>query len=242
MTSILPDAARQFIEAAIVAGDMALPFHYPQPGQWEGWQSGFRHHGITGESLVGTAPGEWQPGWYVVALNGFGDPFFIDLNQEAKGFPVYYAPHGAGRWEAEQAAPSLQQLGDMLAVLRGLEDDATAAQHVVEAEASLGTRLWGEVLENRQNRADTAKEPASPPDTTAWQHGTLVICGIGPQKMKVVQFLKQTFGLSPQEALALAMQPEIAVAEGYLVHLRRSQDHLQALGATVEFRPHGPRA
>ena len=100
MTPDLPRAVRRFIEDAIVAGDVALPFHYPRPEHWQGWQSGFRYHGITGESLIATTPGEWQPGWHVIALNGFDDPFFIDLGEEAQGFPIYYAPHGAGRWNA----------------------------------------------------------------------------------------------------------------------------------------------
>ena len=48
----MPGALRSFIDAAIVCGDMALPFHYPKGDQWEGWQSGFRIHGLTGEDLV----------------------------------------------------------------------------------------------------------------------------------------------------------------------------------------------
>ena len=45
-----PEVVRQFIEAATVAGDMGLPFHYPALDELEGWQSGFRYHGITGEA------------------------------------------------------------------------------------------------------------------------------------------------------------------------------------------------
>lgn len=92
------NAIRSFLEAAIVPGDMVLPFKYPQSERWEEWQSGFRYDGVSGNNLVASAPGEWQPGWYVVALNYFDDPFFIDLNEAAQGYPVYYAPHGAGRW------------------------------------------------------------------------------------------------------------------------------------------------
>lgn len=239
MTPDLPHAARQFIEATIVAGDMALPFHYPRPEQWEGWQSGFRYYGITGESLIATTPGEWQPGWHVIALNGFDDPFFIDLGEEAQGFPVYYAPHGAGRWDAELAAPSLQRFGELLTALRDLGDDDAAAQLLIETEAGLDTELWNEVFEGRQDRPATAKESDSTPDPAAWQHGTLVVTAIGPQKMKIAHFLKRALALSPQEALALAAQGDITVAEGYLVRLRGMQAQLQALGATVEFRPDG---
>jgi len=55
--------------------------------------------------------------------------------------------------------------------------------------------------------------------------------------MKVAHFLRQALDLSPQEALALAAQGDIVVAEGYPAHLRRVQAQLQALGATAEFRP-----
>lgn len=237
MTPALPHAALQFIEAALVAGDMALPFHYPRAEQWEGWQSCFRYNGRTGESLVAATPGAWQPGWYVIALNGFDDPFFIDLGEEAQGFPVYYAPLGAGRWDAQQAAPSLQRFGEMLAVLCGIGDDDAAALRWIEAEVGLTTALWREVFETRQQRSTEPPDPpAPPPDPAAWQHGTLVITAIGPQKLKVVQFLKQALELSPQEALAMAAQGDIVVADGYLAHLRSTQARLQALGATVELR------
>lgn len=239
MTPDLPRAVRRFIEDAIVAGDVALPFHYPRPEHWQGWQSGFRYHGITGESLIATTPGEWQPGWHVIALNGFDDPFFIDLGEEAQGFPIYYAPHGAGRWNAELAAPSLQRFGEWLTALRDLGDDDAAARQLIETEAGLDTELWNEVFEGRQRRPATVTESDPPPDPAAWAHGTLVVTAIGPQKMKVVLFLRQLLDLSPQEALTLAMQGDLAVAEGYLAHLRRVQAQLQALGATAEFRPDG---
>lgn len=241
-TPLPPAAVHQFLAAAIVPGDMALPFHYPRPEEWEGWQSGFRTHGTTGESLVATTPGAWQPGWYVIALNGFDDPFFVDLHEAAQGYPVYYAPHGAGRWEAECAAPSLQRFGEMLAALRDQGDDGTAAPGWIQAAADLGTALWREVFEERQKRElpdETAPQPATPPGSTAWQHGTLVITAIGPQKMKIVHWLKQALDLTPQQALALVMQPRIAVGNGYRAQWHGAQEQLQALGATVEFRPDG---
>lgn len=235
----VPAAARQFMEAATVAGDMALPFHYFRPEEWAGLQSGFRTHGTTGESLVATTPGEWQPGWYVIALNGFDDPFFIDLHEAAQGYPVYYAPHGAGRWEAECAAPSLRRFGEMLAALRDRGDDDAAALRWMEAEADLGTALWREVFEERRKREPRDEPPAAPPDPAAWQHGSLVITAVGPQKMKIVHWLKQALDLTPQEALALAAQPDITVGDGYRAEWRNAQTQLQALGATVEFRPDG---
>lgn len=233
----LPAAVRQFMEAGVVAGDMALPFHYFRPEEWEGLQSGFRWHGITGESLLATTPGEWQPGWYVIALNGFDDPFFIDLGQAAQGYPVYYAPHGAGRWDAQGVAPSLQRFGEMLAALRDQGDDDVAALRWMQAEVDPSTELWREVLEGRQQRTTQDEIPATLPDPAVWQHGTLVITAAGPQKMKIAHWLRQALDLTPRQALALAGQPGITVGDGYLVQMRRAQAQLQELGATVEFRP-----
>ena len=241
MTPTLPHAARRFIEAAIVAGDMALPFHYPPPDAWQGWQGCFRFHGITGESLISTTPGHWQPGWYVIALDGFDAPFFIDIGDEAQGFPVYHAPLGAGRWDAQRVAPTLQRFADLLAALRDLGTDDAAARRLIETEAEdLDADLWREVLAGRQDRIVSEADADPPPDPGSWQHGTLVITAIGPQKMKVAHFLKRVLDLSPQAALALTAQGDIAVARGYVAHLRRTQAQLQALGATVECRVDGP--
>jgi hypothetical protein len=78
--------------------------------------------------------------------------------------------------------------------------------------------------------------PAPPTDPADWQSGRLVITAIGPQKMKVVQLLRQVQKLSPQQALALVARPEITAAEGNRVQLQRLQARLQALGASVAFR------
>ncbi|GKX57486.1 hypothetical protein SOASR030_35980 [Leminorella grimontii] len=240
MNNISPDnAIRSFLEAAIVPGDMVLPFKYPRPEQWEEWQSGFRYDGVSGASLVASTPGEWQPGWYVVALNYFDDPFFIDLNEVTQGYPVYYAPHGAGRWDAEHIASSLQEFSNLLAALRDCSEDDEAALSHIRSQPYLQTKFWNEVCENRLAREpaeDTASKPLNPLD---WQRGSLVITAIGEQKLKVIQFLKKMLNLPLPQALALAAQPKITVAEGYRIQLRDTEEELQALGATVEFQHDG---
>ncbi|MFH5869485.1 SMI1/KNR4 family protein [Pseudomonas aeruginosa] len=235
-----PEVVRQFIEAATVAGDMGLPFHYPALDELEGWQSGFRYHGITGEDLAATTPGAWQPGWVVIALNGFDDPFFIDIGEQAQGFPVYYAPHGAGRWDAMQVAPDIDRFGKMLSALRDLQDDDAKAMRYIEAETDLANALWLEVHENRRNRPAIEQELAqyeTPRNPEDWQHGTLILTDAGPQRVKVAQVLRQMLDLSLQEALAFAAEPDAPLAEGYRLHLRDTQSCLMALGAAVTFRP-----
>lgn len=235
----LPEAARRFVESAIVAGDMALPFHYPRPENLDGWQNGFRRHGITNESLVSTAPGAWQPGWYVIALNGFDDPFFINVGEQAQGFPVYYAPHGEGQWDALCVAPDIDRFGQMLSALRDLQTEDAKAIQYIETEVGLTSALWREVHESRRNRSLTEQELAQNEvsrNPEYWQHGTLVLIDAGPQRVKVAQILRQMLDLSLREALALAAEPDAPLAEGYRLHLRDTQNCLMALGATVTFR------
>ncbi|MBL8298101.1 MAG: hypothetical protein JNN30_07075 [Rhodanobacteraceae bacterium] len=234
----LPDAVRRFIALAVVTGDMALPFHYPRLGQLDAWQSGFRRHGLTGESLVSAAPGAWQPGWYVIALNGFDDPFFIDAGEQGLGFPVYYAPHGAGRWDAQRVAQDIDRFAQMLTVLRDLADDAAVLRYI-ETEAGLSQALWREVHEGRRDRFAVAQEFAQQdalPDPQGWRYGVLVLVDPGPQRLKVVQLLRKLQNLTPQQALVLVAGRDVSVAEGYFTHLRSTQQHLTGLGATVEFR------
>ena len=235
----LAPVIEQFVTAAIITGDMTLPFHYPQLQDIQNWQIGFRKHGVTGRNLVSTSPGEWQPGWYVIALNGFDDPFFIDINEEMQGFPVYYAPHGAGRWDAVAMAKDLEQFMHRLTMLRNCAEDVASALSYLENEADMTNPLWRETYRNRQIRRSAQAEPVNetpPSDPQDWQRGTLVLTEIGPQKLKVVQFLKQKLDLSPQEALALAGQQNVTVAEGYRIHLRTIQHRLAELGATTAFR------
>lgn len=239
LAALLPETVRQFIEAAVVAGDMSLPFHYPALDDLEGWQSGFRRHGITGESLVSRDPGAWQPGWYVIALNGFDDPFFIDI-EGPRDFPVYYAPHGAGRWDATQAAPSIGHFSHMLSVLRDFANDDAGALRHLEAEVDPTNLLWREIYESRRSRPALEQELAcdeTAPDPEELRQGILVLTAVGPRKLEVVQFLRRMLGLSPQAALALVAEGHIPVGEGCLLQLRAARDHLVSLGATVEFRP-----
>ncbi len=228
-----------FIESQVIVGDLTLPYHYPRTNELEAWQVGFRSNGLTGESLVSTTPGAWQPGWYVIARNYFDDPFFIDVNEKAANFPVYYAPHGAGSWDASVVAPSIQRFSQILSALCGLEEAAPEALLFLETETDMSVPFWSEVHEERRSR-ECEEEPVNTEadyDTSELQHGTLVITDVGSQKLKIVQILRQVLDLSLAEALALAAQREIVVGSGFLIRLRHLQEKLIVLGASVEFRP-----
>ena len=241
----MPEAMREFAEAAISGRDMALPWHYPKVEDWQSLQSGFRTHGISGENLVGTEDGQWRPGWFVIALNGFGDPFFIDLGEEAAAYPVYYSPHGAGHWDAVLVASSLREFGAMLQSLAALDDDDTALQYL-ESHTDESNPLWSEVRAARresvadESHAAEEKAEEKPVDPTAWQHGTLLITRLGPHKLKVVHLLKQHLNLTPQQALAVTGALPVSVGRDYLIRLRSIRQELEAVGAQTEFQPDAP--
>lgn len=239
----IPDELRDFIEAAVVAGDMALPFHYPEVCDLLAWQAGFRLHGRDHSSLVSESPGAWQPGWLVIARNAFDDPFFVDLGERPQGFPVYYAAHGAGRWDALQVAGRLSDFGRCLRLLRDHPELDPMALHVPSAEPNLENALWREVRDARADAANgvavTAEARWDPDD---WQPGALVLLAAGQHKLKVALLLARQLSMGVPDALALASTPNVVLREGNRVSLKVLQRGLLALGAEVEFRCRAARS
>ena len=233
----LADEIRTFIEAAVVAGDLTLPVHYPKLAEIAGLQSGFRSHGLTGQLLVSSRPGDWQPDWLVVALNGMDDPFFVDLREEASGFPVYYAPRGAGRWDAVRAAESLRRFTSLLTDLREVEDDDARAMQRIATEADVTNPLWSEVLQARSER-DAVEQDVTTADHDPADHeqAELVITDFGAHKLKVVQIIRRVLHLSLPQALGLASERDVIVAAGPRIGLHHLQRELASAGAVTKFR------
>lgn len=238
-TERVPEAIREFLAARITVGEAMLPALYPEPESLDALQIGFRSDGVTGKSLVSEAAGCWQPGWYVVALNGLDDPFFIDIGDEESGYRVYHAPHGAGLWNATLIAPSLSRFAEILSGLQGVRDDSAQFSQVLKAETDLSSAFWREVQIGReeaegekfQEAQDTAYDPKD------YESGHLVVTDPGPHKLQVVRIISKAQGISLKEALALAADGEFRAGSGLPVQLRRLRDQLEALGSTVEFRP-----
>lgn len=233
----VPEAVTEFVEAAVVAGDMALPFHFPEVSQLPAWQAGFRFHALDHRSLVSELPGAWQPGWLVIALNAFDDPFFVDLHEQARGFPVYYAPHGAGRWEPLQVAAEIQGFSRRLRVLRELATDDVSVMRFLAAETDPANALWREVREARAERpAEIQAECEATWDPDDWQQGALILIAAGSRKIEVAQVLAQQLGLRSPAALTLASKRCAVVREGRRRCVRELQRRLLAVGAEVVFR------
>ena len=60
---------------------------------------------MAGNDLSGTNEGDWRSTWLVFGYD-YGDPVFVDTNEEARGFPVYVAEHGMPAWEPQEIAKS----------------------------------------------------------------------------------------------------------------------------------------
>lgn len=237
----IPEPILHFIKSKTVAGPMLLPFHYPEPEHWLSFQSAFRYNGVTGEDLTSTKAGEWQPGWYVIALNGFDDPFFINLEEEAAGFPVYYSEHDAGVWEPLIIAEDLVRFGMLLAGLEALKHDAQSSLQYIQLmhqfNGNSPNEFWAEVCESlAEQPEESPQENNSTPDPALWTRGQLILIHAGANKVKVAQYLRKIWHVGPQEALARLSGSELILTDGYLAHLRKYETDLLQLGATVEFR------
>lgn len=235
----IPPPILDFISNKITTGVMMLPFHYPLPQKFESWQSGFRYHGHTGADLTSPEPGEWQPGWYTIALNGLDDPFFVDITESAANYPVYYSQHGAGKWEPVKVSENLARFGGLLQQLKLLGADKAAYINFLRLHTDIANPFWQEVYENVADW-DEEETDHTPPHPQEFVCGTLVITNIGGNKLKLISFLKQYLALSPQQALQLAKEPEITVAEGYRHLMQWLVQLLEDLGATVTFKPKMP--
>jgi hypothetical protein len=82
-------------------------------------QVGYRTHGQTGASLVGSKPSDWRDAWFVIGSDSMcGDPFIVDTAQQA--LPVMTAMHGQGEWNPEIIATSLVGFAEAVALLARL--------------------------------------------------------------------------------------------------------------------------
>lgn len=230
---------RDFLINGVVVDNAFLPMHYADPERLDDYQAGFRTHGLTGESLVSEADGEWHPDWYVIALTGLDDPVFIATGEARSGYPVYTALHGAGRWDAIRIAPSLADFARLLEALAEVQDDNVRFERLVRAKTDPANTYWREILDARRDSEDSEESTSDAGDFNPadFEQGDLIITDLGPHRLKVVQIISKSRDVSLKDALALAETPRLKAASGVRLRLQRLREQLEASGATVEFRP-----
>lgn len=139
-----PLALHPLLRGNFSQSNMALPWNFAAVDDWTTMQIGYRVHGVTGERLVSTDEGGWHPDWWVFASNYFADPFLIDLRDGESGFPVLFAHHGAGRWDAIRIADSAAQFEGWLRALGDLAAQPQQAAEFVELHMPRN-EFWAEV-------------------------------------------------------------------------------------------------
>lgn len=85
-------------------------------------QLGYRVNSMNGQDITGIGDGEWHPDWYVIAYDA-GNPFFVNISEADKAFPVYTAEHGAATWQPEEVCLSVDGFAKTLMLIDKISSD-----------------------------------------------------------------------------------------------------------------------
>lgn len=174
----IPNLIRNFIRKRIVSECILLPFFYPEEGEFESFQEGYRLASRkTGEELADDAPGQWRKSWQVIARNGMDDPFFVDFAL-GDASPVYFAYHGAGSWEPIKIADDIVKFEEILTVLAALE--------AIAPLADLNNEFYRDLADDYALK-DEAREELE------YKYFSVFIEDLGADKVKTLVFLKKFF-------------------------------------------------
>ncbi len=230
----LPPAIAFFLKEKMTVAVACLPQKYPEAERFLFFQKGYRVHAISGDILTGDQPGDFQPDWFVICTNEFDDPFFVDFTEEEKDFPVYFALHGAGKWEHLLIADTITKFTSLLISLQHLQHDKERSLSFAKENTDLSNSFWKEVYTSIAER-ETNDLITLPGNESAWIKGKVVITNLGNNRMRVINHLKEKLKLTPQQALHLSKGEEIEYSTGYLVHIKREMELLKKMGAGCIF-------
>ena len=180
----IPNLIRNFIRKRIVSESVLLPFFYPDEGEFESFQEGYRLVGRkTGEELADDTPGQWRKSWQVIARNGMDDPFFVDFALGAAS-PVYFAYHGAGSWKPIKVADDIVKFEEILTALAALE--APCSLEAIAPLADLDNEFYRELADDYARKDEAREEPG-------YKYFSVFIEDLGADKVKTLVFLKKIF-------------------------------------------------
>lgn len=223
----------QFLKEPIIIEGLTLPENYATAEHIYYFQDGYHYNSVENKVLTGDAPGEFKPSWIVLASGYFSDPFFIDLNEAENDFPVYFAYHGQGNWEAVKVAESISRFKEILHEIQNLRSDKKGLIQYFNEKMDLENPLWKEVYGNIESEEEGNPEQIETYESIG-PEVNLYITDIGPNKMKVIALLKKELGLSGAEALELSKETRILFSTGYHKWLEYDRKQLEDLGAKVE--------
>ncbi len=163
--------------------------------------------------------------------------FFIDLNEDAVGFPVYFAYHGQGYWEPLKITDCLEDFQEIIDHVNSVRFDKKALTDYFEHHKDSENPFWKEVYEAIENQEEMPEETIEEKinELSDWREANLYITDIGPNKMKIIALLKKEHYISGAEALELSKNSRILFRNGYYKWLQKDYDQLKDLGAQAEF-------
>ena len=180
----IPDLIRNFIRKRIVSECILLPFFYPDEGEFESFQDGYRLVGRkTGEGLADDTPGQWRKSWQVIARNALDDPFFVDFALGDPS-PVYFAYHGAGSWEPIKVADDIVKFEEILTTLAALE--APCSIEPIALLADLNNEFYRELADDYAQVNEEVEEKN-------YKYFSVFIEDMGADQVKTLVFLKKFF-------------------------------------------------
>ena len=180
----IPNLIRNFIRKRIVPESILLPFFYPDEGEFESFQEGYRLASCkTSEELANDAPEQWRKSWRVIARNGMDDPFFVDFVL-GDASPVYFAYHGAGSWEPIKVADDIVKFEEILTTLAALE--APCSLEAIAPLTDLNNEFYRELVDDYAQQDEAREEPG-------YKYFSVFIEDLGADKVKTLVFLKKFF-------------------------------------------------
>lgn len=180
----IPNLIRNFIRKRIVSEPVLLPFFYPEEGEFESFQDGYRLASRkTGEELADYVPGQWRKSWRVIARNGMDDPFFVDFTL-GDASPVYFAYHGAGSWEPIKVADDIVKFEEILTAFAALE--APCSLEAIAPLADLNNEFYRELADDYAREDEAHEEPE-------YKYFSVFIEDLGADPVKTLVFLKKFF-------------------------------------------------
>ncbi len=179
----IPNLIQNFIRKRIVSECILLPLFYPDEGEFESFQDGYRFNRITGEDLTGSAPGQWRKSWQVIARNALDDPFFVDFAL-GDASPVYFAYHGAGSWEPIKVADDIVKFEEILTALAALKKPCSL--DAIAPLADLQNEFYRELADDYAREDEAREEPE-------YKYFSIFIEDLGADPVKTLVFLKKIF-------------------------------------------------
>ena len=224
----IPNLIRNFIRKRIVSECILLPFFYPDEGEFESFQEGYRlSDRKTGEELADDAPGQWCKSWRVIARNGMDDPFFVDFAL-GDASPVYFAYHGAGSWEPIKVADDIVKFEEILAALAVLKKPCSL--DAIAPFADLNNEFYRELADDYAQKDEAREEPE-------YKYFSVFIEDLGADKVKTLAFLKKVFeGESFAATRDRARNLPLCVFSGIEELALPIQDKLASLGVKFHVR------